>query len=199
MLELFQKGGPIMWPLLVTSFVSIAVTLERILYYGIVFLSKDEKSRQGFFDALERSDFNEAEKNILSSKDFVNRMLFAGVRERSKSISLALTHQAQVELQPFSRGLAVLDVIVTLAPLLGLLGTIIGMIGSFSLLGGTELGAPTQITGGIAEALIATAFGLCVAIVTIIPSVYFNEKLEQARRDLEREGTKLELTLSRCE
>jgi len=83
-----------------------------------------------------------------------------------------------------------------LSPLLGLLGTVTGMIHAFSLLGGSELDAPAAITGGIAEALIATAFGLGVAIIALIPYNYLNSKVEEARHEIEDASTHLELLLS---
>jgi biopolymer transport protein ExbB len=89
----------------------------------------------------------------------------------------------------------VLDTIITLAPLLGLLGTVTGLIRSFGLLGAQELEAPAAITGGIAEALIATAFGLGIAIVALIPFNYLNARLEETRRQMEDAATHLELQL----
>ena len=88
-----------------------------------------------------------------------------------------------------------LDTIITLAPLLGLLGTVTGLIRSFGLLGAQELDAPAAITGGIAEALIATAFGLAIAIVALIPFNYLNARLEEARHEIEDASTHLELLL----
>jgi len=98
-------------------------------------------------------------------------------------------------LKRFSRGLSVLDTAITLAPLLGLLGTVTGLIRSFRLLGTQELTSPTAITGGIAEALIATACGLNIAIMALIPFNYLNARLEEARHDIEDSTTQLELLL----
>ena len=91
-----------------------------------------------------------------------------------------------------------MDTLVTLAPLLGLLGTITGLMKSFSLLGSEEL-AVQAVTGGIAEALIATAFGLGIAILALIPFNYLNARLEEARHDIEDASTHLELILRKSD
>ena len=104
---------------------------------------------------------------------------------------------ANLEMKRWNRGLPVLDTVITLAPLLGLLGTVTGMIGAFGLLGNQELDAPAAITGGIAEALIATAFGLMIAIVALVPFNYLNAKLEERRHELEDTASRLELLLLR--
>ena len=89
-----------------------------------------------------------------------------------------------------------LDTIITLAPLLGLFGTVTGMIHAFGLIGG-ELDSPTAITGGVAEALIATAFGLGIAITALIPFNYLNARLEEARLEIQDAATHLELLISK--
>jgi biopolymer transport protein ExbB/TolQ len=99
--------------------------------------------------------------------------------------------QAQ-EMKRFRRGVSILDTVITLAPLLGLLGTVTGMMGSFSIIGG-ELSAPGAITGGIAEALIATAFGLGIAITALIPFNYLNTRADEANHELDSAGAQLEL------
>jgi flagellar motor component MotA len=90
----------------------------------------------------------------------------------------------------------VLDTVITLAPLLGLLGTVTGMMGSFSIIGG-EFSAPGAITGGIAEALIATAFGLGIAITALLPFNFLNSRLDEARHEIESAATQLELLVHR--
>ena len=102
--------------------------------------------------------------------------------------------QAGEELERAARFLPVLDTIITLAPLLGLLGTVTGMMRSFSLIGG-ELSAPGAITGGIAEALIATAFGLGIAITALIPFNFLNSRVEEARHELDAAAGRTELLL----
>lgn len=144
---------------------------------------------------LEQGDINRAIAAGKGTKDFVARVLTYGLQYGSEGISSSVLRAANGELRRFSRGLAVLDTIITLAPLLGLLGTVTGMIGAFGLLGASELGAPTAITGGIAEALIATAFGLGIAITCLIPFNYLNARLEDARHDIEDAATQLELLM----
>jgi biopolymer transport protein ExbB len=89
----------------------------------------------------------------------------------------------------------VLDTIITLSPLLGLLGTVTGMIAAFGILSSAGMNQPTAITGGVAEALIATAAGLGIAIVTLVPYNYFTARAEQAMDAMERLATRLEAAL----
>lgn len=195
MLNLFQKGGPIMWPLLVASVVALAVVLERLLFILREMECRDPSLVGQILSYAEDGELTKAIDAGKNSEDFVAKTLAYGLSHRHKSFSNALFQAANRELQRFSRGLPVLDTIVTLAPLLGLLGTVTGLIQSFGLLGAQELEAPSTITGGIAEALIATAFGLFIAIVALIPLNYLNARLEEARREIEYASTHLELLL----
>jgi biopolymer transport protein ExbB len=149
-------------------------------------------------DAVGQADPALALQVGAGSKDFVARTVAAALmHRREKSISSAMLRAAEQELARYNRGLSVLDTIVTLAPLLGLLGTVTGMMHSFGMLGGAELAAPTAITGGIAEALIATAFGLGVAITALIPFNYLNVQLEHARRQIQDAAAHVEIHLER--
>ena len=129
------------------------------------------------------------------SQDFLARSLIYGLEHREKSLSNALVRAAGLELVRFNRGISVLDTCITVAPLLGLLGTVTGMMGSFGMLGGGELSAPAQITGGIAEALIATAFGLGIAVTALLPMNYLHSQSEKARHEMEDVSTHLELLM----
>lgn len=195
MFQLFTKGGPIMWPLFLTSVVSLAVVFERLFFIIAERSRRDSELVESVFESVEGGRIDEAARKASESRDFVARMLGYGLKNRGKSLSGALLHAAGRELKRFNRGLSVLDTAITLAPLLGLLGTVTGMIRSFGLLGNRELEAPAVITGGIAEALIATAFGLGIAIVALIPFNYLNARLEEARHELEDAATHLELLL----
>jgi len=195
MFEMFQKGGPIMWPLILTSIVATTVVIERLIFIVREKRRRDHALVEKILAAIEEQDVEKALAAGLRSKDFVVRTLVYGLVNREKSFSNALLRAAGQELKRFNQGLQTLDTIVTLAPLLGLLGTVTGMIRSFGLLGGRELDAPTVITGGIAEALIATAFGLSIAIIALIPFNYLNARLEEARHEIEDASSHLELLL----
>jgi biopolymer transport protein ExbB len=184
-----------MWPLLATSLVAMSVAVERAW-----FIIRERRRRQP--ELVERV-LSEAEAGRVAeairvgerSQDFVVRTLIYALAHHHYSFSNALLRAAGQELRRFNRGLPILDTIITLAPLLGLLGTVTGMIRAFGFIGGAELETPAVITGGIAEALIATAFGLAIAIIAVIPFNYLTARLEDARHEIEDASTHLELVL----
>src|SRR5262249_19211514 len=102
---------------------------------------------------------------------------------------------AEEDLGLARRYLPVLDTIITLSPLLGLLGTVTGMIAAFGILSTTGMNQPTAITGGVAEALIATAAGLAIAIGTLVPYNYFTARPEQAMDAREAGASRLDVAL----
>jgi biopolymer transport protein ExbB len=195
MLYLIQKGGPIMWPLMLTSVISLAVVLERIFFVLQVKMARQPEIVDQILESVEKGDMDGAVEVGEQSHDFIAKTLVYGLKNCDKSLSNALLSAANRELKKFNQGLAILDTVITLAPLLGLLSTVTGMIRAFGLLGGKELDAPAVITGGIAEALIGTAFGLGIAVVALIPFNYLNACLEEARHDLEDSSSHLELLL----
>ena len=192
LIHIFKKGGPIMWPLLAVSVLALATVLERIFFILSERRKRDYRALQGLLGAVECGDMDEAARIGSASGYYVVRALGYALQHRERSLSNALLYANAQEIKRFSRGLAILDTSITISPLLGLLGTVTGMMNSFSLIGG-ELGAPGAITGGIAEALIATAFGLTIAILALIPFNYLNNLIEAARHELEAASTQLEL------
>ena len=103
----------------------------------------------------------------------------------NRAVASFLEVQSGIALSQLRRRLYYLNVIVTLSPLLGLLGTIIGMISAFSVFN-LDSGQATAITGGVGEALIATAFGLCVAILSLVVHSYFTQRIENIVTDMEQ-------------
>ncbi len=190
--HIFEKGGPIMWPLLVASVLALGTVLERLLFLLIERLRRDPKRLNRFFVAVTAGDIDGAAAIAKGSRFFVLRALGYALTHREQSLANALLYSQAQEMKRFRRGIPVLDTVITLAPLLGLLGTVTGMMGSFSLIGG-ELSAPGAITGGIAEALIATAFGLGIAITSLLPFNFLNARMEDARHEIESAATQLEL------
>ena len=192
MIELFYKGGPIMWPLLCASVVALTVALERLAFALLEAVRRNPRQLEEVLSLVAQGDVSGARKAGAVTGDFVVRALGTALAHE-KAFSEAMLHSANQELQRYLRGLALLDTIITLAPLLGLLGTVTGMINSFGMLGGAELGAPAAITGGIAEALIATAFGLLVAITALLPFNFLNALEEKARLALQNAASEVEL------
>jgi biopolymer transport protein ExbB len=172
------------------------VAIERVLFLVAESIRRQPSVVDAMLDAVEQQEPDKALELGNACSDFVAKTLCAALsHRREKSVSSALLRAAERELARYDRGLSTLDTIITLAPLLGLLGTVTGMMGSFNMLGGSELGSPTAITGGIAEALIATAFGLGVAITALIPFNYLNARLEQARREIQDAAAHVEIHL----
>ncbi len=193
-LYFFKEGGPIMWPLLLASITALTVVIERIFFMLGEMRSRDPKAVEKMLFKAKIGETAKALEIGKASRDCVAKVLVAGLEhEDEESLSDVLMHTASQELKRYERGLVVLDTIITLAPLLGLLGTVTGMIHAFGLLGDQELGSPMAITGGIAEALIATAFGLGIAITALIPFNGLNALFEKTRHRVESAATRLEL------
>lgn len=198
MFSLFMKGGPIMWPLLAASIVSLTVVLERFFFVVSEMRKRDQESVENILLKVKAGDTGQALSIARDSSDGIAKVLAYGLEHDEQSLSDALAHAANEQLNRYERGLSILDTIITLAPLLGLLGTVTGMMHAFGMMGGSELDAPSAITGGIAEALIATAFGLGVAILSLIPFNWLNANFERKKRQVEHEATQLELIIRKA-
>jgi biopolymer transport protein ExbB len=194
LIDQFKKGGPVMWPILVVSIVALTVVLERCIWWGGRWFRRDPKRIEKVFTAIENGDTAEASRLSRGSRDPVLRMLWNGLNHQHSSLEAALQVAAGIEIKRAGRFLVVMDTLVTLAPLLGLLGTITGLIKSFSFLGNEEL-AVQAVTGGIAEALIATACGLGIAIFALIPFNFFTSRVSNLEFELQTAATNLEVML----
>jgi biopolymer transport protein ExbB len=194
LIDQFRKGGPIMWPILIVSIVALTVVIERCIWWGGRWFRRDPKRIEKVFTAIENGDTAEASRLSRSSRDPVLRMLWNGLNHQHSSLEAALQVAAGIEIKRAGRFLVVMDTLVTLAPLLGLLGTITGLIKSFSFLGNEEL-AVQAVTGGIAEALIATACGLGIAIFALIPFNFFTSRVSNLEFELQTAATNLEVML----
>ncbi|MEY2599583.1 MAG: hypothetical protein RLZZ142_1842 [Verrucomicrobiota bacterium] len=192
LVELFLKGGPIMWPIAVVTVLSVAIIVERCWWWLLLSRSRDAALLDSVLTALEAGQVADALKLCEGSEDPVLRVISAGITHRHASLQGALQAAAGVEIKRAGRFLTAMDTIITLAPLLGLLGTVTGIMGSFSSIGGSEL-AVEKVTGGIGEALIATAFGLGIAIVTLIPYNWFHSLVASLQHDIETAANNVEV------
>ncbi len=197
LIENFLKGGPVMWPILITALVAVAVIGERVFWWWRESRKRDPRTLEKLFAALENGDFREAWRLSKDSEDPIIRMIWHGMNHYYSSLQGALQVAAGVELQKAGRFLTVMDTLVTLAPLLGLLGTVSGIFRTFLSIGSATVeGATGQITGGIGEALIATMCGLAIAIISLIPFNYFTRKLAQLQFELETAATNVEVMVT---
>jgi biopolymer transport protein ExbB len=194
LIDNFRKGGPIMWPILIVSIIGLTVVIERIFWWSARWFRRDPKRIEKVFTAIENGDIAEASKLSRGTRDPVLRMMWNGLNHQHASLQGALQVAAGIEIKRAGRFLVVMDTLVTLAPLLGLLGTITGLIRSFSFLGNEEL-AVQAVTGGIAEALIATACGLGIAIFALVPFNFFTSRVSNLEFELQTAATNLEVML----
>jgi biopolymer transport protein ExbB len=194
LLEKFDHGGPIMWPILIISITALAVVLERVFWWLGRWMRRDPKRIEKVFTAIEVGDVAEASRLSRDSRDPVLRMMWNGLNHQHASLQGALQVAAGIEIKRAGRFLVVMDTLVTLAPLLGLLGTIVGLMKAFGSLGNEEL-VIHAVTGGISEALIATACGLGIAIFALIPFNFFTSRVSNLEFELQTAATNLEVML----
>lgn len=191
------KGGPVMVPLIICSIVSVAVMIER---YVVISRARGDSetlmSRLENFLALGK--YQDAARACENEQTPLGDMLACGLKCSNARQSERCMEESALKTTPdmFKR-LSALDTIITIAPLLGLLGTVTGMIRAFHVIATkTGISTPTAITGGVAEALIATATGLAIAIVTLVGYNWLADKAKLIVSEMEVNGTRLVNILS---
>lgn len=193
MLDLIVKGGPVMYPLLVCSLISLTITIERAIFWSNVTRRMNRKLLDEVFGEIEKGLYEKAIALGNTSKDYMIKIVCNALSHHKSSRINMLEMAAEDEIDRMKRGMAIMDTIITMAPLLGILGTVTGIIVSFDFLGRAGVEDPKAVTGGIAQALITTATGLTIALATIIPYNYFIVKLERAARNIEKCTTSFEI------
>lgn len=193
MIEIFLKGGPVMYPLLACSIVSMTVIIDRLLFWFREDMRRDQALVDQVLELCRTGDWDGVRERVAGTKDFVIRILVTGILHREFSMTKAMESSAADEIRRMRRYMGVLDTMITVAPLLGIFGTVIGIISSFNLLGMTGIENPKAVTAGIAQALITTAAGLGIAILSVFPYNYFNTRVENAALIIEKYATSLEI------
>ena len=194
--DIIQKGGPAIWPLLFLSILSIGTIFERLWFWSTI-LKGERKTADQILEASRR-DWDEAThlaRQVTSQP--MGRFLYTPLRLANKEpeiFRLALEASADEELNSMRRGHKVLEAVIAIAPLLGLLGTVLGLIQSLTGLNGGSGSSLANVPGGIAAALISTAVGLIVAIVSLAFYRLFQGLLFHQSLIFRRTGNELELT-----
>ena len=193
MLDFFVKGGPVMYPLLVCSLAALTVIIERAIFWVRERRNRDQNLVDKILEHAEHDDYNEAARLGSGSNDYVARILVCGIVHRHFSLKNALEMAAAAEIKRMRHFMNVLDTMVTVSPLLGIFGTVTGIIRSFEAMGLSGAQNPIAVSGGIAEALITTATGLSIAIPAVAFLNYFSSKIEDAVHEMETHSTSLEI------
>jgi biopolymer transport protein ExbB len=186
-----------MYPLVVCSIVSVAIIIERVIFWLRMKRISDRTLVFRILEMTEQGDYDAAYEAGKKSTDYIVKMLVNGIAHRNYSLPRALEMSADEALKRMKRYLNILDTIITVAPLLGIFGTVMGIINSFDILGLAQIAQPQLVTKGIAQALITTAAGLAVAIVTVIPFNYFLSRIDHFSKELEKFATSLEITFEK--
>jgi biopolymer transport protein ExbB len=182
-----------MYPLLACSVCVLTIIIERAIFWAILNRRHNRRLINEILETCQLGDWELVRKKTVGSKDYAIRVLVSGIVHREFSMTKAMEVAAIQEIVKMRRGIGVLDTMITVAPLLGILGTVIGIILSFDMLAIEGIENPQAVTGGIAQALITTATGLGIAILAVIPFNYFNVKVEHAVQAMEQYATSLEI------
>lgn len=192
-LDALAHGGVIIYPLLALALAALVVMLDKALVYR-----RHARLPEALRQLVETYgfDWRELDRQLtqLGSHNYFSRFFRVIMDNRDKPAwwveSRAGDEAQQIE-KALGRGMWVLDTVITAAPLLGLLGTLLGMMQSFQLIGPDGLLNPGGVTAGVAEALIATAVGLLIALVALFGFNYLTRLQAQTLDEMERLGTRL--------
>ena len=193
MIDIFIKGGPVMYPLLACSIISLTVIIERAIFWIREDMLRNQALVNNVLELCRKGDWDTVREKVADSKDYIIRILVSGILHKEFSMAKAMETAASDEIKRMRHYLIVLDTMITVAPLLGIFGTVIGIIASFEVLGTTGIEHPQAVTAGIAQALITTASGLGIAILSVFPYNYFNSRAENAALAIEKYATSLEI------
>lgn len=184
LIHLFESGGLVMYPLLLLSIVTLAIASERLHYYQVN-RKGSKRFLHGVYHAVRSQDWDTVRELCSEYKTAPSRIIESGLLHDTSETSMKTAFEERMSMESisFHRYLDYLSAIVTIAPLLGLLGTVTGMIETFNVLDAG--GGAAAITGGIGEALVATASGLCVAIIAFCVYTYFSHQVDTLVTDME--------------
>jgi biopolymer transport protein ExbB len=196
-MELFHAGGYIMWPILILSLVGVTVVTERIIFTLREMKARNPQVVESMLEKVESGDVDGAIALGRETNDFIARIMVYTLSHRESSLQNAFIRSSSAELNRYGQGMPTLDTCITAAPYLGLIGTITGMMTTFGNMQGDISSAAAQITGGVAEALIATACGICIAVIGLLPFNYLNARWENARHEVEDAGNALEIMIKK--
>jgi biopolymer transport protein ExbB len=191
MIDYIQKGGLLMWPILVCSIIAIGVFAERLFYFHRATIHVGE-FLQGLSNLVQRRNFAEALHECAGTPGPVARVIHAAIirHDAPRSELRDIVQEAgQLEVPKLERFLGVLATLAYLAPLIGLLGTVSGMIEAFGLVSSNGgYATVAELSSGVYKSLLTTAAGLVVATPTFVGDSYLSSRVNALMHDMERAG-----------
>lgn len=193
MVEQFVNGGPFMWPILITLLAGLAISAERM--YSLLMSSIDAHK---FFDEISEKikggDVEEAVQLCDCTQGPVAKVFHAGLIRRHRGLSeveKAIQNAGPMEMAFLEKNMIWLNAVVTIAPMIGFTGTVVGMVSAFDAIKAANDISPAVVAGGISQALLTTAFGLIVAMIIQVLQNYFVSRIDKLVLDMEEQSIRL--------
>ena len=193
MIDLILKGGPFIYPIILCSVIALGIFLERLWILRRRHIIPSDFIRH-IEDLLKKQKIADAIFLCQSDGSSIAKIFLAGLKNTGRGMWLvkeAIEERGGREALILEKHVGILSTIANLTPLLGLLGTVSGMIKTFNVISVQGVGDPAPLAGGIAEALITTATGLCVAIPTLVCHRILKDKAESLVFEMEENSIKL--------
>jgi len=193
MWEIVQAGGPLMWPIILCSIIAAAITLERLWTLQDRRVVPPDLT-QKVWKLLDANQVTDKVIAALEQNSPLGKLLAAGLANRHRPREVLMERLEDVGrhvVYELERFLNTLGTIAGVSPLLGLLGTVVGIIKAFNAINAGGGGDPRALSGGIAEALVATAAGLCVAIPSLIAYRYLRGRVDRIVVEMEKNALRL--------
>ena len=193
MVHYFLEGGAFMWPILITLIFGLAFVIERA--YSLMMSAVDS---QAFFDTVSKSisdDGTEAAAKVCSETEGpVAAIFYAGLNKMNKGldeVEKAIQNAGAIEMAFLEKNMIWLNAVITIAPMLGFTGTVVGMIAAFDAIKAANDISPAVVAGGISQALLTTAFGLIVAMIIQTFQNVFVARIDKLVLDMEEQSIKI--------
>ncbi|MBN2080002.1 MAG: MotA/TolQ/ExbB proton channel family protein [Spirochaetes bacterium] len=193
LLSLFLKGGLFMWPILLCAAIATGISIERFIFYRRSKMNAPERVNE-LIQTIRSNDLSSLEKLSENSETGISRVVLKGLDLKGQphdQIDRALSSTGTLEVANSEKGLNILSALGNIAPMIGFLGTVSGMINAFSSIASADQVSPRLVAGGIEEALLTTAFGLVTAIPILAVYNYFVHRVDLFVLDMERVSAEL--------
>ena len=182
-----------MYPMLLGALIALTIIFERIYAFHHTYATSQAWTLQ-IFELIRRKELNQAQELCKARITPVSGVILSGIEHIEnplEEMELSMKNQAEAWMPLLEKRVEVIDTVITAAPLMGLLGTITGMMASFEVLSEKGVNEPNAITGGVAEALIATATGLIIALICLVAYNYLTAKIKVYIYDVESVASRL--------